>query len=232
LTSKEASQIRAQGIKAPVVVVPNGLDVDDFSRPERLDVSIQTPWISGLAKKRRRVLFLGRIHPKKGLDLLLSAWAGLGGLQKNWELVIAGPDEKGHLNEIKKLAGGLGLEDSIHFTGPVTGEVKNALLYSADLFVLPSYSEGFPMSLLEAMACGVPVVATRACNFPDVSTQQAGWECEATVPSVLEVLKHSLSESDLALRQRGENGRRLVQERYTWPAVVANLVQACNACCV
>jgi glycosyltransferase involved in cell wall biosynthesis len=231
LTTKEAGQIQAQGIKTPVVVIPNGLNVEDYPRPERLDTAIPTPWIPSLAKKNRRLLFLSRLHPKKGLDLLLTAWTGLGNVRKDWELVIAGPDENGHLNILKNLAEKLGLQENLHFTGPVTGQVKTALLHSADVFVLPSYSEGFPMSLLEAMACGVPVVATRACNFPDVTVHQAGWECEATSPSVLGALKTSLLENDSARQQRGEHGRRLVLENYAWPGIVARLVEACDAHC-
>jgi glycosyltransferase involved in cell wall biosynthesis len=231
LTSREADQIRAYGITTPIVVAPNGLAIEEFPAPEKKDAPIETPLIPGLAKTGRRALFLGRIHPKKGLDLLLSSWAALNGSGKGWELVIAGPDENGYLNEIQGAARGLNLLDKIRFTGPVTGRAKIALLHSADLFVLPSYSEGFSMSLLEAMACKVPVVATQACNFPDVTDRQAGWECQCSKESVGETLNTALREDDLARQQRGWNGYKLVAERYAWPAIVSTILEACNAYC-
>lgn len=231
LTCKEADQIRAQGITAPIVVAPNGLDLEHYPAPERTDAPIATPLIPKLAKGRRRALFMGRIHPKKGLDMLLSSWAGLNGLGSCWELVIAGPDENGYLGEIKRQAGTLNLLEKIQFTGPVTGTMKNSLLHSADLFVLPSYSEGFSMSLLEAMACKVPVLATRSCNFPEITVWQAGWECECTLDSVSGTLNEALKEDDTARQQRGWNGHRLVSERYAWPAIVSTILQACNNCC-
>jgi glycosyltransferase involved in cell wall biosynthesis len=231
LTLKEADQIRACGIKQPIVVTPNGLDLADFPRQFDLAAPIALAQGSSLVKSVSRLLFLGRLHPKKGLDLLVSAWARLAHLTKNWQLVVAGPDEQGHLAQIRAQAVALGVQDQIVFAGPVTGENKLRLLYSADLFVLSSYSEGFSMSLLEAMACELPVVATHACNFPEISQQGAGWECEGSVDSVSVALQAALSASDSERRERGRNGRRLVESRYAWSAVIATLQQACSAHC-
>jgi glycosyltransferase involved in cell wall biosynthesis len=165
------------------------------------------------------------------LDLLVRAWAGLGPDRKDWQLVVAGPDENGHLQEIRNLVRNLELEEGVCFTGPVTGSLKNELLRSADLFVLPSYSEGFPMSLLEAMACAVPVVATRACNFPDVSASCAGWECDAELQSLADSLRQALLAGETERRERGQVGCRLVETQYAWPGLVARLVEACETCC-
>ena len=87
------------------------------------------------------------------------------------------------------------------------------------------------MSVLEAMACEIPVVATRACNFPEISQNAAGWECESTVDSVTTALQAALEAPDAERRERGRNGRRLVETRYTWPAVIATLQQACATYC-
>ena len=231
LTSKEAAQVRAQGIKTPIVVIPNGLRFEDFPRPADPMGGINTPWIENLTKTGPRVLFLGRIHPKKGLDLLLQAWASLGPDRKNWQLVIAGPDENGHLQHVRDLSRSLGLSERIWFTGPVTGSIKNQLLHSADLFVLPSYSEGFSMSLLEAMACEVPVVATRACNFPEVSASGAGWECDPELDSLTDTLRQALQAGETERKERGQKGCRLVETQYSWPALAARLVEACETYC-
>jgi glycosyltransferase involved in cell wall biosynthesis len=231
LTPKEADQIRACGIRQPIVITPNGLNLDDFPKPVDLESPINTPLNQNLVKTVPRLLFLGRLHPKKGLDLLLSAWAKLSALTKDWQLVIAGPDEQGHLAQVRGLAASLGLQNRIVFTGPVTGRVKTHLLYSSDLFILPSYSEGFSMSLLEAMACGLPVIATRACNFPDISRSHAGWECDSTLDSLGDALKTALQAPESERRQRGQNGRRLIETRYTWPTIISQLQQACATYC-
>ena len=146
-------------------------------------------------------------------------------------LPFAGPDEAGYLSEIRALARSLGLGDRVIFTGLVTGEVKTRLLYSADLFILPSFSEGFPMSVLEAWACGLPVLATRECNVGDISTAQAGWECDATLDSVEQGLRVALGASEAERRERGANGRRLLEVRYSWPSIARELDQVCLRYC-
>jgi glycosyltransferase involved in cell wall biosynthesis len=231
LTAKEADQIRASGARQPIAVIPNGLDPAGFARPADPGAPIDTALVNALSKDSRRALFLGRIHPKKGLQLLLPAWANLGDRGADWQLVIAGPDEAGYLSEIRALARSLGLGDRVIFTGLVSGEVKTRLLYSADLFILPSYSEGFPMSVLEAWACGLSVLATRECNVGDISTAQAGWECDATLDSVEQGLRVALGASETERRERGGNGRRLLEVRYSWPSIARELDQVCLRYC-
>ena len=231
LTSTEAGQIRACGSQAAIVVAPNGLNLSDYAKPDHGNAAIQTPLVKNLVKTRKRMLFLGRIHPKKGLDLLLSAWARLGTQRKDWELVIAGPDEQNHLSQIRKLAISLGIEHEVVFTGTVTGCWKIALLYSADLFVLSSFSEGLPMSLLEAMACELSVVATHNCNCPDIYPAGAGWGCASAVDSVTEALKIAAQVSDNERAQRGRAGRELVPRRYSWEHITTTILEACAANC-
>jgi glycosyltransferase involved in cell wall biosynthesis len=227
LTAKEADQIRASGARQPIAVIPNGLDAERLARPADPGAPIDTTLVKALSKNCPRALFLSRIHPKKGLQLLLPAWAKLGARAADWQLVIAGPDEAGYLSEIRALARSLGLGDRVIFTGLVTGEVKTRLLYSADLFILPSYSEGFPMSVLEAWACGLSVLATRECNVGDISAAQAGWECDATLDSLGQGLRAALGASEAERRERGANGRRLLDVRYSWPSIARELDQAC-----
>jgi glycosyltransferase involved in cell wall biosynthesis len=230
LTTKEAAQIREAGIKAPIVVTPNGLRLEDYTKPTDPTAPIETPLVPALKKTGPRLLFLGRIHPKKGIDLLLAAWGKSRHLRKDWELVIAGPDEGGHLAQLQQLARGEQGERVI-FTGPVTGGKKNALLHSADMFVLPSRSEGFPVALLEAMACELPVVATRECNCPEVGSAQSGWECDASVESMTTALQDALRASESERKARGQNGRRVVETRYALPRVASTLLEACAAHC-
>ena len=231
LTANEADQIRAGGYKAPIVIAPNGLSLNIYSRPDQPPASLETPMVKNLKKTRRRLLFVGRLHPKKGLDILMSAWAQLAQERKEWELVIAGPDEQNHLSQLRKLADSLGIEAEICFTGTVTGNTKVALFYSADLFVLPSYSEGLPVTLLEAMACEVPVVATYACNCPEIFSAGAGWGCDPTVDSLSETLRAAMQISADERTQRGQLGRQLVERSYSWDQVTTTILQACAAHC-
>jgi glycosyltransferase involved in cell wall biosynthesis len=231
LTATEADQIAATGARRPIVVIPNGLDVTEFGRPVDPDRPIRTPLVERLAKRSRRMLFLGRIHPKKGLMLLLPAWAKLGDQARDWELVIAGPDEGGHLQEVRDRATELGIGERVIFTGLVQGEEKVRLLHSADVFVLPSFSEGLPMSVLEALACEVPVIATRESNVGELLAEGAGWECAADVDSIAGALREAVSASESERAERGSAGRRAIEARYGWPSVVNELERACAAYC-
>ena len=218
LTSKEADQIRARGITAPIVVFPNGVEA----------AALQIAGGQRPAAGRRQILFLGRLHPKKGLPLLVAAWAALGRAAADWEIVIAGPDELGHRAEVEAQVRAAGLGEAVRFIGPVAGAAKVACLLAADVFVLPSHSEGFSVAILEALAAGLPVVATRACNFPGLTSSGAGWECEPTAESVTGALALALAAGDDARRQRGELGRRLVVENYAWPRLAADLHAECG----
>ena len=231
LTSKEADQIRSQGIRSPVVVIPVGLNAADFDIPFRVGDEIQTPLVPQLMNRRRfRAVFISRLHPKKGLDLLLSAWAGLPAERREWELIIAGPDE-GAAATVDKLIQKFELSDSVRRVGKISHEAKVKLLKSADLFVLPSYSEGFTSAILEAMATAAPVVATRECNFPELFQQGGGWECDVNLDSLAEALRLALTASPVERKQRGAAGRRLLERDYTSENVCRRLLQACATYC-
>ncbi|HWC59668.1 MAG TPA: glycosyltransferase, partial [Verrucomicrobiae bacterium] len=193
---------------------------------------IETPLVPRLVKHRRfRAVFISRLHPKKGLDNLLSAWAGLAKEKSDWELIIAGPDEGGYAATVDQLMQKLNLTDSVRRVGKISHESKVKLLKSADLFVLPSYSEGFTSAILEAMAAALPVVATRECNFAQLFQQGGGWECDATHTSLTDALRLALTASETERHQRGSSGRQLLEREYTWDHVCHRLLQACASYC-
>lgn len=231
LTAKEADQIRARGIAAPIVVVPVGVDPQSFEVPYRANEPIGGELSPGTAKSRPRVLFVSRVHPKKGLDLLLPAWAALRDHTQSWELIIAGPDEGGYGATVDRMIREFGLEDSVKRVGKVSHEEKVKWLKSADLFVLPSYSEGFSSAILEAMTTRLPVLATDACNFPELFRAGGGWECAPRVDSIMLALRAALSASDTERRERGEIGRKLLDRDYTWPQIARRLLEACSVHC-
>ncbi len=222
LHAKEADQIRARGITAPIVIAPNGINLADYD-----DDAHQTPAKTG----RQRMLFLARIHPKKGLDLLIPAWARLANLRKDWELVIVGPDEGGYKAAVEKLIRDCGVADSVSLHGVVSGSAKTAMLKSADVFILPSYSEGFSVAILEAMACRVPVLATDACNFPELAKCGAGWECMATPESLESALREAFLSSGQERIERGLSGRRLIEQHYSESVIAKTVLDACAQHC-
>jgi glycosyltransferase involved in cell wall biosynthesis len=218
LTETEGEQIRAVvGGGARVVVAPNGLDL----APMKLTLF---PRPSG----RRRALFLGRLHPKKGLELLIRAWADSRSAAKEWELLIAGPDEGNHEAQVRRWVADAGLTGSVTFAGPVSGAAKFELIATADLFVLTSYSEGVPMAPLEAMGSAVPVAITRQCNLPEVTSAGAGWVCNADFEETRNMLREALSANDDERKQRGMAGRRLVERTFAWQKTVATIQEACQ----
>jgi glycosyltransferase involved in cell wall biosynthesis len=222
LTVREADQIRGIGVSAPIIVAPNGVDTEFI----RLAENCPAP------KQQEKIcLFLGRLHPKKGLALLIPAWASLGKLRSGWKLRIVGPDELGHRAEVKQMAQELGVDDSVEFGDAVSGLEKIQVLKSASLFVMPSFSEGFSVAILEAMTCEIPVIATHACNFPELTAAGAGWNCDSTVEGVASALGQAMGADEREIKQRGALGLALIKEKYLWPAIVSLIVDACEEHC-
>lgn len=226
LSKKEEAQIRDFGIKAPVIVLPNGV-----KRPVERTATELAEFAAKFPKQRpKRAIFLSRIHSKKGLDLLIPAWAALPAeLTRDWELLLFGPDEGGYASEVARWIDEAGLGDSVHLMGGVTGEAKEASFRSADLFVLPSYSEGFPMAILEAASYGLPVVQTNECNFPELTAANGAWECVPSLDYLKKSLTLALSCDDGERRQRGDAGMHLVRESYSWTSIAGRLHDACKS---
>lgn len=223
LTDKEADQIRAQGITAPIIVAPNGIELATFEEIPGLRNRLRSQ------RTKKTLLFLGRLHPKKGLDMLIRAWVMTPlVLRKDWQIVIAGPDELGHEAILKKLVKDTGLSEEIIFIGSVSGESKLRILAEAEGFVLPSYSEGFSVAILEAMACRLPVIATRACNFPSLAIDGGGWCVDVSLEGIKEGLRLFLTSSDQERKDRGVLARKLVERVYTWDTVAREIGIACR----
>ena len=222
LTRAEKEQIVKLGYQTPVIVAPNGIKPIPFeSLPSTARFIRRFPVLKG----KRVVLFLGRLHPKKGLDILARSFATITRRYENAMLLVVGPNKYGTRENMESILNSKGLLDKTVFTGLLTGEDKLAALNCADLFVLPSHSEGFANSVLEAMAARIPVVITKGCEFPEVSEHGAGLVVEADEAPIAEAISMLLS--DATLRERmGQQGCKLVTERYTWQttaATIANL---------
>ena len=238
LCQSEADAIRAYGLTNPIAIIPNGIDLPDLS--DSMDGGRESRTDDRTAGKRR-LLFLGRIHPKKGIPNLIRAFAQSRGSRvegrEPWQLVIAGWDQGGHEAELIKLCEELGVsferrvkgaerlnsEACVVFFGPAFGDDKKSLLRSADAFILPSFSEGLPMSVLEAWSYKLPVVMTPECNLPEGFAADAAICIETGVESIAQGLDSLFSMSASDLQSMGAKGRILVEERFTWKTIAAQM---------
>ncbi len=220
LCGTEAANFRRYGLQNPIAVIPNGINLVDFSHlPSYEALEAEHPLLQG----KKRMLFLSRIHPKKGLPHLLRAWQRLAPEFNDWKLLIAGNDQLGHEQEMRSLAIELGLESVVIFLGPLYGEAKKEAMAGSDAFVLPSFSEGFSMAILEAAAAGLPVLMTPQCNFPELAAAGGAIEVQPEAASCEKGLRQILSLSDARRKSMGMCGRELIQKAYTWPAIAAEM---------
>lgn len=239
LCQSEAESIRQFGLYNPIAIIPNGVTLPKKAETEPLKPETKT------------LLFLGRIHPKKGLANALEAWcrgqeAGGPG-KEEWQWVIAGWDQGGHENELKEQCREAGvsvdsvpLEDflsegpkperskkraSVVFVGAAFGNHKEELLRRADAFVLPSFSEGLPMAILEAWSYGLPVLMTDHCNLPEGFDHQAAIRIGTESDSIAQGLSELMQMSAAQRSGMGQRGRHLVEAKFTWPQVAEQMMK-------
>jgi glycosyltransferase involved in cell wall biosynthesis len=224
-STDELQSVRSFGLRNPVALIPHGIDVaDDASLPSKVQAEALLPALKG----QRVLLFLSRVHPKKGLRALLQAWGALGAARRDWLLAIAGPDQGGHTDELKRLADELNLNASVVFTGALFGEQKLAAYALSELSVLPSFSENFGVAVAEALAAGVPVLTTRGTPWKDLRERGCGWCVEATAEQLAATLSEALSLSPTELAKMGARGRQWMRRDFSWPRVAAQMIEVCE----
>jgi glycosyltransferase involved in cell wall biosynthesis len=172
---------------------------------------------------RRRLLFLSRLHPKKGIDFLLRAWAGLYRKHPDWELVIAGPDQLGHRRAMQALAADLGLSRVV-WRDAVFGSAKTELYRTADLFVLPTHAENFGLVVAEALAHGVPVITTTNSPWAGLRRNDCGWWIDLTDAALSETLHDAMGTPSAALAAMGSRGRAWMERDFAWPVVAREML--------
>jgi len=213
LTKAETIDYRNIGLRNPIKVIPNGIDMPEVSSPRGFLEAF--PHLAD----RRLVLFLGRIHQKKGIDLLCRAWARLERSVPDAHLVIAGPDDAGTLDGLIELVRKLDISGRVTFTGMLRGPLKWSALAAATLFVLPSHSEGFSMAVLEALGSGLPCLLSFNCHFPEVTEHGCGWEIDADEEQLTSALACALAVAPAEMAEMAQRGRHLIRSRYTWSAI-------------
>lgn len=221
MTSIEEKQIQELGINSPTVIIPNGIhpkELETVSSPEEFYKQFPT------TRNKDLILFMGRIDPKKGLDLLAPAFARVHGQFPQTHLVVAGPDSIGFLPQAQRYFAEAGCSHAVTFTGMLTGTLKSAALAAASCYVAPSYSEGFSMSVLEGMASGLPCVITTGCNFPEAATAQAAQVVSPDADAIAEALIQCLSQPEWS-KEMGCRARELIFQSYTWEKIANRLFQ-------
>jgi glycosyltransferase involved in cell wall biosynthesis len=207
--ASEYEEIRAAGLKNPVAIIPNGMDLPDLAALPRPVRHPDTP---------RTILSLGRVHPKKALDRLIRAFARLEAENPNWRLRIVGPTERGHDEELRSLCQSLSTRH-VSIEGPVYGEAKWRVHRDADLFVLPTLNENFGLSVAEALACEVPVISTKGAPWSGLEREGCGWWIDHGVDPLVDALQHAMALPDTARHAMGARGRTWIARDFGWEGI-------------
>lgn len=216
LNHSEADDIRRYGYKGPIAVIPNGAEMD------------RTVAVGKKTEDRRTLLFLGRIHPKKGLKELIFAWARAveahPALAREWRIDIAGWDDGAHRQSLERLIAEVGAAANIAFVGALYGNEKAQALSNASAFILPSFSEGLPISVLEAWSYGLPVLMTDACNLSEGFVEGAASRIHLD-DRFADELANWLRQPPEVMEQMGACGEKLVRERYDWEVLTGKFAE-------
>lgn len=225
-TSKnEISDFRDFGLKNPIAYIENGIQEKYLLVKGNADRFRKQ---YGIADNKRILFFLSRISPKKGLIMLVNAINSIREDFSGWQLIIAGVDEFNHKKDVESLIKQLDLEDKITIIGSLFDEAKNDAFAASELFILPSYSEGSPMVVLDSLAAGVPVITTKASSWNDLTEYNCGWWTDINTFSISNAVREAVALSKKDLKEMGENGRKLISARYTWQELAMKTIRLYN----
>ena len=210
-SEQEATAFRDIGYDGPIAIVPNGVELPQAPKSEPRTVK----------GEERIALCVTRLHPKKGLLDLIEAWSEV--QPAGWRMVIAGADEDGHRAELEAAIAWRRLTGVFEFVGSVNAEQRQALYNKADLFVLPSRSENFGMSIAEALAHSLPVITTKGTPWKDLMDHRCGWWVEVGVAPLAKALREAVNLSQEQRLQIGQRGREIVVKKYSWSRVAREM---------
>ena len=219
LNEAEARAIRAQGLVNPICVLPSGVSIPP-------PTSASKPlWAEEIEPGTRVLLYLGRLHPKKGLVAAVRAWRHVQAHaeREGWCLVIAGWEQGSHSRELSDLIRDLSLGRSVRLIGPQFDGDKDATFRAVDAFILPSLSEGQPLAVLEAWSYGLPVLMTPQCNLQEGFLAGAAIMLQPATNSIAEALQALFRMTAAERSEIGQRGRRLVEDRFTWERTASEM---------
>lgn len=209
---KEYLDIRRFGLTQPVALIPNGIDLPCL---ELLNRDSQA--------KHRVLLYLGRVHAQKGIDKLISLWPELSSKHPDWKCIICGPGEESYLQSVQSRINKIG--ERIHYQAPVYGEDKTRIFAQADLYVLPTETENFGISVAEALAHRVPAIVSKGAPWEGLEKTCSGWWVENNERSYFAALSHAMSLDDRERCAMGESGRSWMQRDFAWATIAKNMAQ-------
>ena len=220
LSTGEAKAIRSAGFQTPICIIPHGV----AEPPQNIEL-MERPW-SVVREGERTLLFLGGLRPGRGLETLIDGWAQFlsqGGHELNWRFQIVGWSPDNYVESLRARTIERSLGYSVSFPGPLFGDLRWAAYQHADAFILPSMNEGLSVAVLEAWACGLPVVMSPQCNLPDGFNAGAALETQPDATSICQAIGEITTLSDDERARMGANGVELSRSRYNWPKAVADL---------
>lgn len=211
----EAQHLRELGLTAPLAVIPNGIDVTEY----------QCRTADYIPNIKKQIVFLSRIHQKKGIEILINVWEKMRADYPDWKVVIAGNGEEEYIQQLKNMISSKRLSDVIEINPPIFGEAKHTLYMESSLFVLPTYSENFGMVIAEALACGVPVVTTNGTPWQELNTEKIGWCVDLSEDNIENAIREALSMSAEDLFAMGQKGSKHVRENYLYTSVAKKNIE-------
>lgn len=222
-SEQEAENLKRLDLKQPIAIIPNGINLKNYKNTQNnIKCNINEKFNVRKEDGIRKLLFLSRIHPKKGLIDLVNAWSKL--KPNNWKVIIAGPDERGHRQEVETLISKKELTQYFEFIGPVEGKLKYDLYKSSDLFILPTYSENFGIVVAEALMSGLPVITTKGAPWEGLVKNNCGWWIDIGVDPIVKALDQALSLSPEKLYQMGKRGKVFAENNFGYSSIAKKML--------
>jgi|SRR5665647_265946 len=218
----EISDFRNFGLHNPIAYIENGIQEKYLTLQGNAKRFREQ---HNIATDKRILLFLSRISPKKGLKMLVEAIKSIQDDFTDWQLIIAGIDEFNHKKDVVSYVNEMNLKDKIKIIGPLFDQLKDDAFAAAELFILPSYSEGSPMVVLDSLAAGVPVITTKASTWSDLVEYDCGWWTDINTPAIAAALREAVNMSVDDLHHMGKQGKKLITSKYTWPQLANKTIR-------
>jgi glycosyltransferase involved in cell wall biosynthesis len=208
----EKANLLKLGYNHEIAVIPNGIEMDNIAlKPSRM--------------KTKTILYLSRIHPKKGIELLIDAVVQIKDALNGYKIVIAGEGDVAYIQSLKNRIQKQNVEIFFDFTGGIYGDKKWELFQQSDIFILPTYSENFGIVVAEALASGTPVITTKGTPWKELNTHHCGWWIDNDVNTIAKTLKEAIALSEEEYRQMGIRGRELMKNNYSMEVITQKMMQ-------
>lgn len=212
----EIEDFRRLGLKNPIAYIENGIAAENIGK--RGDgVFFKDKY--RIPKNKKVLLYLSRITPKKGLDMLIKAVHHMGSSFQDWVLVIVGNDEFGFQKKVARMVSKFGLDGHVFFVEPQLGDAKLNAFEAADFFILPSRSEGSPMVVVDALAYGLPVITTKSSSWSDLERYECGYWADISEEAIRDSIAKMVRLGDQELACYRKNAITLVQQKYLWEKI-------------